>query len=60
MDKLKQAQELLRVNVVWNRIISKIQDALVDYQVLTADDIDDIVVKEWAKEKENERSSNND
>ena len=60
MDKLKQAQELLRVNVVWNRVISKIQDALVDYQVLTADDIDDIVVKEWAKEKENERSSNND
>jgi hypothetical protein len=60
LDKLKQAQELLRVNVVWNRVISKIQDALVDYEVLTADDIDDIVVKEWAKEKEkNERSSNN-
>ena len=51
MDKLKQAEELRKINVVWNRIISKIQDALVDYKVLTAEDIDDIVVNEWKKER---------
>ena len=28
MDKLKQAQELLRVNTVWNRIIQRIKNSL--------------------------------
>ncbi len=59
MDKLKQAQELLRVNVVWNKIIKKIKDNL-EIGSSEKDMIDDIVHNEWAKEKENERSSNND
>ena len=59
MDKLKQAQELLRVNVVWNKIIQKIKDNL-EIGSSEKDMIDDIVHNEWAKEKENERSSNND
>lgn len=58
MDKLKQAQELLRVNVVWNKIIQKIKDNL-EIGSSEKDMIDDIVQNEWAKEKENERSSNN-
>ncbi len=58
MDKLKQAQELLRVNVVWNKIIQKIKDNL-EIGSSEKDMIDDIVHNEWAKEKENERSSNN-
>lgn len=58
MDKLKQAQELLRVNVVWNKIIQKIKDNL-EIGSSEKDIIDDIVHNEWAKEKENERSSNN-
>lgn len=59
MDKLKQAQQLLRVNVVWNKIIQKIKDNL-EIGSSEKDMIDDIVHNEWAKEKENERSSNND
>jgi hypothetical protein len=59
LDKLKQAQELLRVNVVWNRIIEKIKDNL-DIGSSDKDIIDDIVHNEWAKEVLNERSSNND
>ena len=58
MDKLKQAQQLLRVNVVWNKIIQKIKDNL-EIGSSEKDMIDDIVHNEWAKEKENERSSNN-
>tara|TARA_X000000368_G_scaffold136721_1_gene107407 strand:- start:28 stop:219 length:192 start_codon:yes stop_codon:yes gene_type:complete len=58
LDKLKQAQELLRVNVVWNRIIEKIKDNL-DIGSSDKDIIDDIVHNEWAKEIRNERSSNN-
>ena len=58
MDKLKQAQELLRVNVVWNKIIQKIKDNL-EIGSSEKDMIDDIVHNEWAKEKENERSSDN-
>jgi len=58
LDKLKQAQELLRVNVVWNKIIQKIKDSL-EIGSSEKDMIDDIVHNEWAKEKENERSSNN-
>lgn len=58
MDKLKQAQELLRVNVVWNKIIQKIKDNL-EIGSSEKDMIDDIVHNEWAKEKLNERSSNN-
>tara|TARA_R100000278_G_scaffold29644_1_gene27148 strand:+ start:1674 stop:1853 length:180 start_codon:yes stop_codon:yes gene_type:complete len=58
LDKLKQAQELLRVNVVWNKIIQKIKDNL-EIGSSEKDMIDDIVHNEWAKEKENERSSNN-
>ena len=58
MDKLKQAQELLRVNTVWNRIIQQIKNSL---EIGSSEKglIDDIVHNEWAKEKENERSSNN-
>ena len=59
MNKLKQAQELLRVNVVWNRIIQEIKDTL-DIGSSDKDIIDDIVHNEWAKEVRNERSSNND
>lgn len=58
LDKLKQAQELLRVNVVWNKIIQKIKDNL-EIGSSEKDMIDDIVHNEWAKEKKNERSSNN-
>lgn len=58
MDKLKQAQELLRLNTVWNRIISRIKDTL-EIGSSEKDLIDDIVQEEWAKEKRNERSSNN-
>ena len=58
ITKLKQAQELLRVNVVWNKIIQKIKDNL-EIGSSEKDMIDDIVHNEWAKEKENERSSNN-
>ena len=58
MDKLKQAQELLRVNVVWNKIIQKIKDNL-EIGSSEKDMIDNIVHNEWAKEKENERSSDN-
>ena len=57
MDKLKQAQELLRVNVVWNIIIQEIKDTL-DIGSSDKDIIDDIVHNEWAKEILNERSSN--
>ena len=59
LDKLKQAQELLRVNTVWNRIIQRIKNSL-DIGSSEKDLIDDIVQIEWAKEKRNERSSNND
>lgn len=59
MNKLKQVQELLRVNVVWNRIIQEIKDTL-DIGSSDKDIIDDIVHNEWAKEVRNERSSNND
>jgi len=58
LDKLKQAQELLRVNTVWNGIIKRIKDSL-DIGSSEKDLIDDIVQIEWAKEKRNERSSNN-
>jgi hypothetical protein len=58
LDKLKQAQELLRLNTVWNRIISRIKDTL-EIGSSEKDLIDDIVQEEWAKEKRNERSSNN-
>ena len=58
MDKLKQAQELLRINTVWNRIIQRIKNSL-DVGSSEKDLIDDIVQIEWAKEKRNERSSNN-
>ena len=59
LDKLKQAQELLRVNTVWNRIIQRIKNSL-EIGSSEKDLIDDIVQIEWAKEKRNERSSNND
>jgi hypothetical protein len=59
LNKLKQVQELLRVNVVWNRIIQEIKDTL-DIGSSDKDIIDDIVHNEWAKEVRNERSSNND
>lgn len=58
LDKLKQAQELLRLNTVWNRIILRIKDTL-EIGSSEKDIIDDIVQDEWAKEKRNERSSNN-
>ena len=58
LNKLEQAQELLRVNTVWNRIIQRIKNSL-DIGSSEKDLIDDIVQIEWAKEKRNERSSNN-
>jgi hypothetical protein len=58
LDKLKQAQELLRINTVWNRIVQRIKNSL-DIGSSEKDLIDDIVQIEWAKEKRNERSSNN-
>jgi len=60
MDKLKQAQELLRINTVWNRIIQRIKINLgidSNEKPVSNDMIDFIVKDEW--EKENERSSNN-
>jgi len=58
LDKLKQAQELLRINTVWNKIIEEIKNTL-EIGSSEKDIIDDIVQRTWAKEKENERSSNN-
>jgi len=56
MDKLKQAEELRRVNTVWNKIIQRIKINLgIDSN--EEDMIDFIVKDEW--EKENERSSSN-
>ena len=60
MDKLKQAQELLRINTVWNRIIQRIKINLgidSNEKPVSNDMIDFIVKDEW--EKENERSSSN-
>jgi len=61
LDKLKQAQELLRINTVWNKIIQRIKINLgidSNEKPVSNDMIDFIVKDEW--EKENERSSNND
>lgn len=55
MDKLKQAQELLRINTVWNKIIQRIKINL-EIGSSEKDMIDYIVKDEW--EKENEWSSN--
>lgn len=60
MDKLKQAEELRRVNTVWNKIIQRIKINLgidSNEKPVSNDMIDFIVKDEW--EKENERSSNN-
>jgi hypothetical protein len=60
MDKLKQAEELRRVNTVWNKIIQRIKINLgidSNEKPVSNDMIDFIVKDEW--EKENERSSSN-
>jgi len=60
LDKLKQAQELLRINTVWNKIIQRIKINLgidSNEKPVSNDMIDFIVKDEW--EKENERSSSN-
>ena len=51
MDKLKQAQELLRINTVWNRIIQRIKINL-EIGSSEKDIIDFIVKDEWEKENE--------
>ena len=60
MDKLKQAEELRRVNTVWNKIIQRIKINLgidSNEKPVSNDMIDFIVKDEW--KKENERSSSN-
>jgi hypothetical protein len=60
MDKLKHAEELRRVNTVWNKIIQRIKINLgidSNEKPVSNDMIDFIVKDEW--EKENERSSSN-
>ena len=51
MDKLKQAQELLRINTVWNKIIQRIKINL-EISSSAKDMIDYIVKDEWEKENE--------
>tara|TARA_Y100001973_G_C5153958_1_gene309682 strand:- start:331 stop:486 length:156 start_codon:yes stop_codon:yes gene_type:complete len=51
LDKLKQAQELLRINTVWNRIIQRIKINL-EIGSSAKDMIDFIVKDEWEKENE--------
>jgi len=50
MDLLKLAQEISRINSIWNNIIEKIKEKL-DIGSSDKDMIDDIVHNEWAKEK---------
>jgi hypothetical protein len=50
MSKLKEAQEIFRINTIWNNIIEKIKEKL-DIGSSDKDMIDDIVHNEWAKGK---------
>lgn len=57
MNKLKQAQEIFRINSIWNQVIERIKLSLISYTKNDTwnDAIDEIVADEWKKENLKEK-----
>ena len=57
MNKLKQAQEIFRINSIWNQVIERIKLSLISYTENDTwnDAIDEIVADEWKKENLREK-----